>query len=160
MKTTLRPYSVAQITDGFVYSELERKGLFGLSGKLTIQPDPERPYTYADGRKDLAVIDSILQGHPLGLIYFNQDGTELEVLDGQQRITSIGRFVTGKFAVKDADGSDQWFSRMSVEDRQKVLDHELEVYICEGTEAEIRDWYRTSNPDRTPTTATEGEMPE
>jgi len=70
---------------------------------LTIQPEYQRNYIYADGKKDIAVIDSILKGYPLGLIYFNKtpDG-KLEVLDGQQRITSFGRFVTGKFAIKDA----------------------------------------------------------
>ena len=39
MKTTLKTYTVAQICDGFVYNELEAKGLFGLSSKLTIQPE-------------------------------------------------------------------------------------------------------------------------
>ena len=39
MKTTLRTdITVRDICDGFVYNELEGKGLFGLSGKLVIQP--------------------------------------------------------------------------------------------------------------------------
>ena len=83
MNTTLGTYSVEQIAEGFVYNELEGKGLFGLSGKLTIQPEYQRNYIYADGKKDVAVIDSLLKGYPLGLIYFNkvEDG-KLEVLDG------------------------------------------------------------------------------
>ena len=39
MITTLKTYKVREIVDGFVYNELEGKGLFGLSGKLTIQPE-------------------------------------------------------------------------------------------------------------------------
>src|SRR5689334_23717979 len=102
MKTDLRTYSVAETLKGFVYNELEGKGLFGLAGKLVIQPEFQRHYIYGDGKRDVAVIDSLLKGYPLGLIYFNvtKDGGGLEVLDGQQRITSVGRFVTGKFAVK------------------------------------------------------------
>src|SRR5580704_9013011 len=103
--------TVKEICDGFVYSELEGKGLFGLSGKLTIQPEYQRNYIYADGKKDVAVIDSLLKGYPIGLIYFNKVGTDsFEVLDGQQRITSLGRFVTDKFAIKDENGMEQYFT--------------------------------------------------
>ena len=111
MKTTLKTdITVKDICDGFVYNELEGKGLFGLSGKLTIQPEYQRNYIYADGKKDVAVIESILKGYPLGLIYFNKVSDDnLEVLDGQQRITSFGRFVTNKFAIKDENGMQQYF---------------------------------------------------
>jgi uncharacterized protein with ParB-like and HNH nuclease domain len=95
MKTTLKTeITVRDICAGFVYNELEGKGLFGLSGKLTIQPEYQRNYIYSSegGKKEVAVIDSLLKGYPLGLIYFNKISDEkLEVLDGQQRITSFGR---------------------------------------------------------------------
>ena len=102
MKTTLKTDIVVKdICEGFVYNELEGKGLFGLSGKLTIQPEYQRNYIYADGKRDVAVIESILKGYPLGLIYFNTVGKDnFEVLDGQQRITSIGRYIYDKFAIK------------------------------------------------------------
>ena len=104
MKTTLKiDITVKDICEGFVYNELEGKGLFGLSGKLTIQPEYQRNYIYADGKKDVAVIESILKGYPLGLIYFVKVNEEkFEVLDGQQRITSFGRFVTNKFELFNA----------------------------------------------------------
>src|SRR6476469_2780320 len=98
MKTVLQKYTVEKVLDGFVYNELEGKALFGLAGKLVIQPEYQRHYIYNDGKRDVAVIDSLLKGYPLGLIYFNVEGSMLEVLDGQQRITSVGRFVKGKFA--------------------------------------------------------------
>ena len=105
MKTELKRYTVEEICDGFEYNELEKKGVYGLSGKLTIQPEYQRNYIYEDGKKDVAVIESVLKGYPLGLIYFNRNKdyafpqTEFEVLDGQQRITSLGRFMQNKFAV-------------------------------------------------------------
>ena len=100
MIANLRKYTIAEITKDFTYNEFEGKGLFGLGGKLTIQPEYQRNYIYADGKKDVAVIESILKGYPIGLIYFNklEDGN-LEVLDGQQRITSIGRFIEGHFSI-------------------------------------------------------------
>ena len=114
MKTSLNTYTVKEICKGFVYNELEGKGLFGLSGRLTIQPEYQRNYIYADGKRDVAVIDSMLKGYPLGLIYFNKvtdanGDARFEVLDGQQRITSIGRFVTNKLAIIDYNGIPQYF---------------------------------------------------
>lgn len=144
MKTDLKSYTVAETVDGFVYNELEGKGLFGLAGKLVIQPEYQRNYIYNDGKKDVAVIDSLLKGYPLGLIYFNVAGDGLEVLDGQQRITSFGRFVTGKFAIKQ-DGKEQTFSSLPAEAKQKILDSVLLVYHCQGTEKDIKEWFDTIN---------------
>lgn len=144
MKTDLKQYTIKDVTEGFVYNEYEGKGLYGLAGTLVIQPEYQRNYIYGDGKKDVAVIDSLLKGYPLGLIYFNDGGARLEVLDGQQRITSIGRFVTGKFAIK-CDGKEQTFSSLPQEDRDKILDSNLLVYVCDGTESEIKEWFQTIN---------------
>ncbi len=147
MITTLKTdIDIRDIIDGFEYNELEGKGLFGLSGKLTIQPEYQRSYIYNDGKKDVAVIDSILKGYPIGLLYFNKvDDDRFEVLDGQQRITSVGRFVTGKFAIKDSNGNEQYYSGLAEVHREKILNTPLLVYICEGEEPEIRDWFKTIN---------------
>lgn len=144
MKTELHPYTVAQLTDGFVFNELEGKGLFGLAGRLTIQPEYQRHYIYGDGKRDVAVIESLLKGYPIGLMYFNVARDQLEVLDGQQRITSIGRFVTGKFAVK-VNGREQTFSSLPPEQQELIRGSEVLVYHCEGAEAEIKEWFQTIN---------------
>jgi len=147
MNTELRTdITVKDICDGFVYNELEGKGLFGLSGQLTIQPEYQRNYIYADGSKDVAVIKSILKGYPLGLIYFNKVSSQrFEVLDGQQRITSIGRYVTNKFAIKDENGMEQYFSGIASSKQDLILNTPLLIYECEGTEPEIKNWFRTIN---------------
>lgn len=147
MKTTLKTdITVKDICNGFVYNELEGKGLFGLSGTLTIQPEYQRNYIYADGKRDVAVIESILKGYPLGLIYFNKvSDDKLEVLDGQQRITSFGRYVTNKFAVKDENGMEQYFSGIASDKKEKILEAKLLIYECEGEESEIKQWFKTIN---------------
>ncbi len=154
MDTNLRSYTVAEVTDGFIYNELEAKGLYGLAGQLVIQPEYQRNYIYNDGKRDVAVIDSLLKGYPLGLIYFVDTGSNLEVLDGQQRITSVGRFVTGKFAIKRA-GREQTFGSLPEEDRDRILGSELLVYVCSGTEAEIKEWFQTINIAGVPLNAQE-----
>lgn len=147
MKTELHTeWTVADICDGFVYNELEAKGLFGMGGRLTIQPEYQRNYIYADGKRDVAVIDSVLKGYPLGVIYFvrTSDG-RFEVLDGQQRITSLGRFYTGKLGIKDENGLPQSIGSIAKEVREKFLNAKLLIYECEGTESEIKEWFRTIN---------------
>jgi hypothetical protein len=154
VKTDLNHYTVEQVLDGFVYNELEGKGLFGLAGRLVIQPEYQRHYIYGDGKRDVAVINSLIKGYPVGLIYFNVAGEGLEVLDGQQRITSIGRFVTGKFAIR-LDGKEQTFSSLPVELQQKIMGSELLVYHCRGAEKEIKDWFQTINISGVPLNAQE-----
>ena len=147
MKTTLHTeWTVADLCKGFTYNELEGKGLFGLDGRLTIQPEYQRHYIYNDGKRDVAVIESLLKGYPIGLIYFNRtaDG-RFEVLDGQQRITSFGRFVTGKFAINDEAGNVQYFSGLPEEQCLRILQSPLLIYECEGEEKEIKEWFKTIN---------------
>lgn len=149
MKTILKTnVTVQEICDGFVYNELEGKGLFGLSGKLTIQPEYQRNYIYASdgGKREMAVIESVLKGYPIGLIYFNKiSENNLEVLDGQQRITSLGRFITDKFAIKDENDMEQYFSGMAKDKKERILETKLLIYECEGTESQIKEWFKTIN---------------
>lgn len=147
MITTLKTdITVEQICEGFVYNEYEGKGLFGLAGKLTIQPEYQRNYIYADGKKDVAVIQSLIKGYPLGLIYFVKVAEDkYEVLDGQQRITSIGRFRTGKFAIKDNNDIPHYFDGLADDIKKKIKETKLTIYICEGEESEIKEWFQTIN---------------
>lgn len=148
MKTTLQTeINVSDVCAGFVFNQLEGKGLFGLNGQLTIQPEYQRNYIYADGggKREAAVIESVLKGYPLGLIYFNKLAEDkFEVLDGQQRITSIGRFVTNKFAIMDG-GNPKYFDSLPADQQSKIRESKLLIYECEGTETEIKQWFQTIN---------------
>lgn len=147
MKTVLRTdLTVKDICNGFVYNELEGKGLFGLGGKLTIQPEYQRNYIYKDMNREAAVIESVLKGYPLGLIYFVRCPHDTyEVLDGQQRITSLGRFITNKFAIQDQNGLEQNFDGLDANLKEVILNTKLLIYECEGTETEIKEWFKTIN---------------
>lgn len=146
MKTILNiKYNVEQICKGFVYDINEAKGLYGLDGNLIIQPEYQRNYIYGDGKKDVAVIESILNDYPIGLIYFVKtlDG-KFEILDGQQRITSIGRFVTNRFDIM-IDGKPYNFDGLPLDMKKKIREYPLTIYECEGTESEIKKWFETIN---------------
>jgi hypothetical protein len=148
MKTTLHTdWTVGDVCKGFIYDKNEGKGLFGLDGKLIIQPEYQRNYIYGDGKKDVAVVDSLLKGYPLGLIYFvkNADGM-YEVLDGQQRITSFARFVNQSwpFAV-ERNGKPRYFNSLDPDEQKMIVETPLTIYVCEGEPSEIQKWFETIN---------------
>ncbi|MBQ9043186.1 MAG: DUF262 domain-containing protein [Eggerthellaceae bacterium] len=148
MKTTLHTdWTVGDVCKGFVYDKNEGKGLFGLGGKLIIQPEYQRNYIYGDGKKDVAVVESLLKEYPLGLIYFvlNKDGM-YEVLDGQQRITSFARFVNKSwpFAV-EIDGKPHYFDSLDADLQRRIVEAPLTIYVCEGEPSEIQAWFETIN---------------
>lgn len=148
MKTTLHTdWTVGDVCKGFVFDRNEGKGLFGLDGQLIIQPEYQRNYIYGDGKRDVAVVESLLKGYPLGLIYFvkNADGM-YEVLDGQQRITSFARYVNKSwpFAV-ELDGKSRYFDSLDADQQKLIVDAPLTVYVCEGEPSEIQAWFETIN---------------
>ncbi|WP_079535423.1 HNH endonuclease family protein [Phoenicibacter congonensis] len=148
MKTTLHTdWTVGDVCKGFVFDRNEGKGLFGLDGQLIIQPEYQRNYIYGDGKRDVAVVESLLKSYPLGLIYFvkNADGM-YEVLDGQQRITSFARYVNKSwpFAV-ELDGKPRYFDSLDANQQKLIVDAPLTIYVCEGEPSEIQAWFETIN---------------
>lgn len=151
-------WTIGEIIKGFNFDKKEHKGLFGLNGKLVIQPEYQRNYIYDAKGKDVAVINSVLKGYPLGLIYFvEKDDGIYEVLDGQQRITSLGRYIneTYKFAIMDNNGNPKYFSSLDKSEQEKLLNEPLTIYICKGTPSEIEDWFQLINEQGVKLTAQE-----
>ena len=154
MKTILHTeWTVKDICEGFMFDKSLGKGLYGLNGRLTIQPEYQRNYIYDSDGRDVKVIESLLKGYPLGLIYFVKTGVDsngkdlYEVLDGQQRITSFGRFVntTYPFSVPDSKGDPRYFDSLHEEEQKMILNTPLTIYVCEGTAQEIDEWFKIIN---------------
>ncbi len=139
--------TLGEILEGFLYNQHEEKAVAGWNGKLIIQPEYQRNYIYGNGIKDVAVVNSVLNSFPIGLLYFNRTGPDkYEVLDGQQRITSLGRFYTGLFAIKDEKGMEQYFFGLDKEKQDTFLNTHLTIYVCEDlTEEDIKSWFETIN---------------
>ena len=118
-------------------------------GKLDVRPEYQREFVYGEGQRD-AVINTVLQGFPLNIMYFvdRLDGT-YEVLDGQQRIISICRYYMNGFSVKVPTMTGKFdtvnFPNLFDEKRDAFLDYELTVYVCEGTDEEKLAWFQIIN---------------
>ncbi len=65
-------------------------------GRLNIQPSYQRHYVW-DAKKASLLIESILLGIPIPIIYLAEDqDNHVNVIDGQQRLTSLFSFIDGK----------------------------------------------------------------
>lgn len=114
------------------YQDLWEDGVFGYDGKLNIRPAYQREFVYKDAQRD-AVIDTVRKGFPLNVLYwsYHDDGESLEVLDGQQRIISICQYVNNDYSI---DGFQ--FNNLPKDRQEQILNYELMVYFCTGTESE------------------------
>ena len=109
-------------------------------GKLDVRPKYQREFIYKDKQRD-AVLDTVKKGFPLNVMYWMvRDNGGYEVLDGQQRTISLGQYVTGDFSLND-----RFFHNLTKEEQEQILNYELMIYFCEGTDKERLDWFKTIN---------------
>lgn len=133
--------TVGEIVQGYINND--ELGVRGYNGRLDIRPPYQREFIYND-REQLAVIDTVLNGYPLNVMYWvrRSDDAECpyEVMDGQQRTISLCQYVAGVFA-HDL----QYFYNKTEDVRKRILDYKLTVYVCEGEESEKLEWFKTIN---------------
>lgn len=125
------------------YSDKGEAGVTGYCGKLNIRPAYQREFVYGEKERN-AVIDTVRKGFPLNTMYWAVSEDGFELMDGQQRTISICKYVGGEFSVM-IDGNPFGFANLSKDRRQQILDYELSVYVCEGTDEEKLDWFRVIN---------------
>lgn len=138
MKIQLQEIPVRDLVEGY-FNDVE-EGVVGYNGKLNIRPAYQREFIYND-KQQKAVIDTVKKDFPLNVMYWvkNKDGS-LEVLDGQQRSISICDYIIGNYNINH-----QFFYNLTQEEKDQILDYKLMVYLCEGTEKEKLDWFKTIN---------------
>ena len=138
MKIEPHTITVRDLVAGYANSEEE--GVVAYGGKLDVRPKYQREFIYSDAEQK-AVIDTVTKGYPLNVMYWavREDGT-YEVMDGQQRTLSICEYVAGKF-----DYFFRYFSNLSSEEQNRILDYGLTVYFCEGGDDEKLEWFKTIN---------------
>ncbi len=143
MKIELKTIKIADLIDG--YSNDPDTGVKGYGGKLDIRPPYQREFRY-DVKQQRAVIDTILKGFPLNIMYWSvgKDGI-FEMIDGQQRTLSICEFFTHGFHIEDKERGTLYFSTLTKDEKEKFLNYELTVYFCEGSDKEKLDWFRVIN---------------
>ncbi|MBU2415719.1 DUF262 domain-containing protein [Patescibacteria group bacterium] len=138
MKIELHKISIRKVIAG--YKDSAEEGVVAYNDKLDIRPKYQREFVYKENQRD-AVIKTIKNSFPLNVMYWmiREDGG-YEVLDGQQRTISIGQYVNGDFSLND-----RFYHNLTDEEQNQILDYELMIYFCEGTDKERLDWFRIIN---------------
>lgn len=138
MKIELKEITIQELSDGF--EDNNEDGVVGFGGKLDIRPPYQREFIYKDKQRD-AVINTITKNFPLNVMYWavREDGT-FEVIDGQQRTISICQYIDGDFAFQN-----RYFHNLKTDEKEKILNYTLMVYVCSGTESEKLEWFKTIN---------------
>lgn len=138
MKVELKKITIRDLVAD--YSNNLEAGVIGYSGNLDIRPPYQREFVY-NGKQQESVIDTVKKGFPLNIMYWAvRDDKTYEVIDGQQRTLSICKYVEGDFS-----HDDKYFYNLWDEEQNEILDYELDVYLCEGTESAKLDWFQTIN---------------
>ncbi len=133
--------TVGEITQGYVNNE--EQGVRGYNGQLDIRPPYQREFIYND-KEQRAVINTVLHGYPLNVMYWVKRGEDAEcpyeVMDGQQRTLALCEYVAGKFSFDFKN-----FFNQPDDIQKRILDYELTVYVCEGEHSEKLEWFKTIN---------------
>lgn len=141
MKIDLQNIKVAELVDG--YEDKKEEGVRGYTGRLNIRPAFQREFIYKEKQRN-EVINTVRRNFPLNTMYWAVAGDGFELMDGQQRTVSICQYIGGDFPV-EIDGSPMFFNNLTPDKQKQILDYELSVYVCEGTEGEKLDWFKIIN---------------
>lgn len=139
MKIQLKQITVRELTEN--YENKFEEGVFGFNNKLNIRPAYQREFIYKPAQQ-VAVMNTLIKDFPLNVFYWvkNEANDEYEVLDGQQRTMSICEYVAGNYSLDY-----RYFTNLTKEEQDQILDYEIMVYFCEGTDKEKLDWFKTIN---------------
>lgn len=137
MEIELEKISIKQLVAN--YQDNEEAGVIGFDGLLNIRPPYQREFVYSDKQRE-AVINTVIRGFPLNMMYWAVTENGFEIIDGQQRTVSICQFIDGVYSYNN-----RYFHNLQKDEQDAILDYELTVYKCSGTDSEKLDWFRTIN---------------
>lgn len=138
MDINLKEIKVRDVFEG--YEDNAENGVVGYGGKLNIRPAFQREFVYGEKERN-AVLDTVIKGFPLNVMYWCDDGSgNYELLDGQQRTISLCQYCNGDFSLNN-----KYFHNLTQTEQNEILDYKLMVYVCTGNDKEKLDWFKTIN---------------
>ena len=136
MKITEIKVKVSELAKG--YEDNAENGVVAWSKKLDVRPAYQREFVY-DEKKRNAVIDTLIKGYPLNIMYWAKNSdSRYEIIDGQQRTISICQFLNNEFSFDN-----RIFNGMTQSEKDEINNYELTVFVCEGNDKEKLDWFET-----------------
>jgi len=121
------------------YKDNQEAGIVGFGGTLNIRPPYQREFVYNEKQRK-AVINTVNKGFPLNTMYWSVTDDGFEIIDGQQRTVSICQYLDSVFSYEE-----RYFHNLQENEKDTILNYELSVYQCQGTNSEKLEWFRTIN---------------
>ncbi len=145
MKVELKEVSIKELFDGYQEDD-DNDNIVGYKGKLNIRPKYQREFVYEPEQQE-AVIDTILKGFPLNVMYWAVlDDGNFEIIDGQQRTMSICRYLKNDFMFKPkGEKNPLGWDNLQDDIQEKIQNYKLSVYLCSGEPSEKLEWFKTVN---------------
>jgi len=144
MKITPMSFSLKEVAENYYENDADNS-VVGLNGRLEIRPKYQRQFVYPKDKQD-AVVRSVLSDYPINIMYWVQTGENqageptYEVLDGQQRLISLCRFIKDPIAIKHEG---HLVTYRSLIDKTLIDNYRhLVVYVCEQDEGEDDETFR------------------
>lgn len=138
MKIKLHQIPIRKIFTG--YQNSDEEGVVAYGGKLDIRPKYQREFVYKEKQRD-AVIETVVNDFPLNVMYWIENSAgNYELLDGQQRTLSICQYINGDYSIND-----RYFHNLTDTEKDQILDYELMIYFCDGTDIERIKWFEVIN---------------
>jgi hypothetical protein len=114
-------------------------------GQIDLQPKYQREYVWAT-RPELPsrLIESLLLEIPIPPLYFVRlESGKIEVVDGQQRLTSLVNYVTNKFALQKLQRlshlNGKLFKDLTESDQERISDATIRTIVIDaGTNYDLR----------------------
>ncbi len=142
MKIDPKQIKVREVFDS--YADNGDDGVFAYGGRLAIRPPYQREFVYDNAQAE-AVIQTVLKGFPLNVMYWVKVGSEqYEVLDGQQRTLSVMQYLKHQFPIT-IDGNKYYWDALPDDKYNAIMNYDFMVYICEGNESEKLEWFKVVN---------------
>lgn len=134
----MQKITISELSAG--YQDNGEGGVRGYGGNLDIRPPYQREFVYRDKQRD-SVIDTVMRGFPLNVMYWSDnEGGKYEVIDGQQRTISVCQYVAGDFSVNN-----RGFNNLQKDEKSRIMNYPLHIYLCKGTDSEKLEWFKTIN---------------
>jgi len=138
MKIDLHKIKVAEVIKN--YKDSAEEGVTAFGGKLDIRPKYQREFVYKPEQRN-AVINTVQNQFPLNVMYWIENSAgSYELLDGQQRTLSICQYVNGDYSIND-----RYFHNLTKEEKDQILNYDLMIYFCDGTDKERIKWFEIIN---------------
>lgn len=132
-------------------------------GQVKFDNPVQRPYVWTDDMKS-QLLDTVMRGFPMGVIHVDKNTTTkkwlCDVMDGQQRCTTLHKFMKGEFALqniipfefeeKEYDVNGCYFDDLPEELQKEIRSYALNIVYCENaTQDEKRELFAKLNNGKT-----------